>query len=613
MPIPDMPLSAHYEIWIDDPEGTRIALCDQFEKLDYTRVVNGIGTCVLTVGQEFDHTLFRVDGIIEVWRQPPGGVLSLENSFFIRLIERGMDTNDRIYTKVTAYDANDLLRRRIIAYYSGTAHTDKGPTEADDLMKEFVNENLGNMATDSNRDIETNLNFSIQADLTAGPNVSKAAAWRNLFDICSDIALATLALDNPIFFDIVAVTPNSFEFRTFTDQRGQDRSWPDGTNPVILSAEFGNLRTPKVVRDYRDEVNFVYSGGQGQGAERAVVQWQDLERVGSSIWNRREAFQDARNCATTACLDTKAQDRLDDGRPVRTFTGEIINSPGTLYGLHWGFGDRLSAVFEGQWFEVYVNVVKVTKSGSGAENIQARLETHDTSVSTATVNAMRDDLVAYWKMEEEAGDARDDAEGANDLADNATVEQAAGIILFGASFDSANSEFLDIADNAALSMGDIDCTFALWAYVSDKTVDRALVAKWDEGSNNREYFIYYDQPNACFSFSVSSDGLVGTVTDVNESTVGDPVLNTWYFIVCWHDPVANLIYISVNNNAADSAAHAAGIFDGVADFNIGASEDGTADYHNGRVDEVPIWKRLLTANERTVLYNGGAGQTHPFF
>lgn len=613
MPLPTTPLSTNYEVWIDDPEGTRLALCDQFEKLEYTRVVNGIGTCVLTVGQEFDHTLFRVDGIIEVWRQPPDGALALENSFFIRRIERGMDTNDRIYTKVTAYDPNNLLRRRIIAYYSGTAHTDKGPTEADDLMKEFVNENLGNLATDSNRDIESNLNFSIQADLTAGPNVSKAAAWRNLFDVCSDIALATLALDDPVFFDVVAVTPNSFEFRTYTDQRGQDRSWPDGANPVILSAEFGNLRTPKIVRDYRDEVNFVYSGGQGQGTERAMVQWQDTTRIGWSVWNRREAFQDARNCATTACLNTKAQDRLDDGRPARTFTGKIINSPGTLYGLHWGFGDRLSAVFEGEWFEVYVNVVKVTKSGDGAENIQARLETHDTSVSTITVNAMRADLEAYWKMEEEAGDAREDAEGANDLADNATVEQAAGIIGYAASFDSANSEFLDLADNASLSMGDIDCTFVLWAYVHDKSADRALVAKWDTGTNNREYFIYYDQGTDRFIFEVSSDGQVGTVTSVSANTLGIPAADTWYFIVAWHDPVANMIYIEVNDGGEDNAAHAAGIFDGAADFNIGASNNGTADYHNGRIDEVGIWKRLLTDNERTVLYNGGSGQTHPFF
>lgn len=384
-------MGANYEVWLDDPIGTRLKLCDQFEKLEYTRVVNGIGTCVLTVGKEFDHTLFRVDGLIEVWRQPEGGALALENSFFIRMIERGMDANDKVYTKVTAFDPNELLGRRIVGYAAGTAEACKlavpgGTLFADDVMKEFVDENLGNAASNAAaRDIETPLNFSIQVNLSAGPNITGIEApWENLYDVIKKLADTTASFTafNPVFFDVVATAPNSFEFRTFTNQRGADRSWPAGNNPVILSAEFGNLRTPKIVKDYRNEVNVAYAGGKGEGAARPIRTWVDQVRVDGSVWNRRESFKSASSCDTTACIDALSQQELEGGRPLRTFTCELVDTPGTRYGLNLGFGDRLSAVFEGEWFDVYVDVIKVAKAGSGAENISARLGTRDTSVST---------------------------------------------------------------------------------------------------------------------------------------------------------------------------------------------------------------------------------------
>lgn len=35
-------------------------------------------------------------------------------------------------------------------------------------------------------------------------------------------------------------------------------------------------------------------------------------------------------------------------------------------------------------------------------------------------------------------------------------------------------------------------------------------------------------------------------------------------------------------------------------------------YHDGRLDGIGIWKRVLTAQERTELYHGGVGLQYPF-
>ena len=54
-----------------------------------------------------------------------------------------------------------------------------------------------------------------------------------------------------------------------------------------------------------------------------------------------------------------------------------------------------------------------------------------------------------------------------------------------------------------------------------------------------------------------------------------------------------------------------GCFDGVADFRIGASPDESV-YMDGRIDEVGFWKRILTAGEKTELYQSGFGNQYPF-
>jgi hypothetical protein len=33
---------------------------------------------------------------------------------------------------------------------------------------------------------------------------------------------------------------------------------------------------------------------------------------------------------------------------------------------------------------------------------------------------------------------------------------------------------------------------------------------------------------------------------------------------------------------------------------------------NGQIDEVAIWSRVLTSDERTELFNAGAGKFYPF-
>lgn len=221
------------------------------------------------------------------------------------------------------------------------------------------------------------------------------------------------------------------------------------------------------------------------------------------------------------------------------------------------------------------------------------------------------DLISYWRMNEPSG-VRYDAYGTNNLADNASVLYGTGIQGSAADFEVGNSEFLNIADNATLSFGDEDFTIAGWFNIESIGADRWMISKDDAGDSEREYLLGYQHASTRFAFAVSGNGTDITVELAD--VLGAPNVATWYFIVAWHDATANTINIQVNNGTADSGAHTTGCNDNVTQFVIGGrtNSGAIASPFDGLIDEVGMWNRVLTADEKTELYNAGNGTTYPF-
>lgn len=219
-------------------------------------------------------------------------------------------------------------------------------------------------------------------------------------------------------------------------------------------------------------------------------------------------------------------------------------------------------------------------------------------------------LQAYWALEEASG-TRDDAKGANNLTDNNTVTSSTGIIGQAGEFEQLGTEWLSIADNAALSTGDIDYTIAGWVDIEalpGTGLARYVLGKNSVVAGNFEYsLILQDTANVDrFMWSVSGDGL--TYTTVTANTFGTPVINTWYFFLVEHNATANTITISINNGVADSTAHSTGSFDGTGGFGIGSIFETTPGVSgwDGAIDEVFFTKRLLTTAEKAAIYNAGS-------
>lgn len=211
--------------------------------------------------------------------------------------------------------------------------------------------------------------------------------------------------------------------------------------------------------------------------------------------------------------------------------------------------------------------------------------------------ALIDNLESYWKLDEASGTALD-AHGSNDLTDNGTTA-VTGKINNGRQFtDDEATTYLTHTDNTSLSTGDIDFTLSLWV-LRPGTYAGSLVKKATGTASTSEYEITSGSTGD-ITFRVATGSNWKTLT-------GQNIGLTWNHIVCWHDSINNEIGLTVNN-ATPSTLTTSGdaVNDSTASFYIGNPA------HNHKIDEVGFWKRVLTSQERTDLYNGGSGFAYPF-
>lgn len=356
------------QVYLTTDLGVRIALLDQFMELEYTRVVNDIGTLRGTWSQQiFDPAWLHEDYRVEVWRAAlAGGPKRLDTVGLLRYWNP--KTTGMVGTvEIVAPDYNEILARRIVAYADGSAQADK-TDEADDFMKEIVRDNMGADCVDTARDLTT-WGLSVVADEALGPSVEKKFSRRVVLDAIRELAETATTNGTPVYFELAPLTSTTCEFRTWINQPGVDR-----TADVLVGLEYGNLKDPSYEYDAMDELTYIYAGGQGEGAGRNIQAASDTARIGASAINRREGWADASVADTDAGVQTEADAALEAGKPRRFLGGTLVETPGCLYGRDWYFGDRVTAVYGGQQYACLVKAVTVRITSTDGEQITADLE-----------------------------------------------------------------------------------------------------------------------------------------------------------------------------------------------------------------------------------------------
>jgi hypothetical protein len=226
-------------------------------------------------------------------------------------------------------------------------------------------------------------------------------------------------------------------------------------------------------------------------------------------------------------------------------------------------------------------------------------------------------LVSYWTMDEantflDRGEQvsplltptqRNDSHGTNHLSDPTNCLSVSGAnakinnsVYFG------GSNRLTHVSNTSLQVTS-DFTFSLWANL---TGGGPILWK-GEGATSIDYSLIVDGTyGLAFMGYIPAVGLNGTVGAYA------PLLSSgvWYHIVAWYDSSDGKVRIRINDTTTYTSAAAVTLVQTTNDFIMGILQYGGGPAGagiTGVVDEVGFWKRLLTAEEITELYNGGAG------
>lgn len=364
-----------YSVYLSDPFGTRLTDASNFLELSYSRVVNNISTATLILPGDFDTNFIRIpDGRLEIWRNVDGReYLETDTVWLIKKIDQKLSSDGMETIIVEADTPLCILREpgRFVNYAAGSNQAQYSAAAADNQIKQIARENIGTSATGT-RNISTYI--SIAPNLGLGASIAKSFAWRDCLKTMQELAQSSTESGVYIAFDIVSPTPDTLEFRTYAGQRGVDHRFPGGFNPVLLSPDMGNLGEITLTRDYRDEVTYALAGGQGEESSRLTASAQDTDRQGVSPFGLRELFVDATQYNTTTGLSSEAASAVRAGRPRTIFTGRVLDTSDTRYGIHWAWGDFVTTQAFGQLFDCRIEAVSVTvRSGGEYEAIDAWL------------------------------------------------------------------------------------------------------------------------------------------------------------------------------------------------------------------------------------------------
>lgn len=349
-----------YTAHVADSAGTRLATFANFIEsgagaaLEYVLSVGKVGVLTMTLPSTVDTSLLPLDGRIGIWRSINGAPPSLDGDavFLIRRWDMGTD-----YTTITAVHANELFMRRIVAYNTSNLTWAYGSGPADDVLKYFADSNMANVQLSRTGALPSDQRpyLTIQANLSQGYSLSKAASWRNLMDIVQELGEASTSNSIYLTAEIVAPTETTLELRTYATMRGVDHR-ASSTSPVVFSEVRGNLKNAVLTNDRLAEVTHVLAGGAGEGAARLIAEATST-RAYASVFNWRELFVDASNIADTAQLQAAADAALWAGRPISLLTADLVETPGCTRGIHFNLGDMVTIEHRGYTIDVRLDLI----------------------------------------------------------------------------------------------------------------------------------------------------------------------------------------------------------------------------------------------------------------
>lgn len=298
-----------------DTEFSLLAEIDNYSSLQWKRRWHQPGEFELHLSASIQGAEQLQKGNLVLIREEAGIILHRE----IALQEDG--TEQLI---VTGRGLASILGRRITVPPTGQAY-DRLTAATETVMKRYVRNNC----TDPEAAERTIDLLTIAPDQERGGSLTYQTRYKQL-----DEELQKLSNTSGLGWDVrLDMAAQLWEFDV---QEGRDLTAGQTVlPPVIFSVDFDAVRSQTYTDSDVGYRNQAYVGGQGEGANRAVVEVGD-SRVGLE---RIETFVDARDLEDETDLPERGQQKLLEMQRLTSFETEIMPRGPYVYREDWDLGD----------------------------------------------------------------------------------------------------------------------------------------------------------------------------------------------------------------------------------------------------------------------------------
>ena len=153
---------------------------------------------------------------------------------------------------------------------------------------------------------------------------------------------------------------------------------------------------------------------------------------------------------------------------------------------------------------------------------------------------------------------------------------------------------------------DQDFTVSMWVRLANLTTDQVVLSM--AGSENSAFYVYFENNTNLFGFCVNANE-TGAASSGNCAYTSVVAATTWYNIIATYTASTGIGRIYLNNAAAVATA-AFTAFNASSGLQFGRYRVANTWLNrplNGRIDDVTVFQRILTAGEITTLYGAGSG------
>jgi hypothetical protein len=401
---------------------------------------------------------------------------------------------------------------------------------------------------------------------------------------------------------------------------GGATSYVDLGTKAALNTTTGNFTLAAWIRTTQTTEGHIISRGGGGGVNAAVF------RIGNTVGkvncrisdsaavDSRQTVNDGQWHYVVCSVDRSGLSSVYiDGR--LDYSVDIsAKSANSISDSNWAIGvENLAG--KSHYFNGFIDEPKIYNYARSASQVKTDYLNSGISHGDGTslgsdprnaYKALNQGLVGYWKLNESSGTRSDSSGNGYTLSDWNTVTSNPGKFDKAGQFTRANSESLYIADNANLSVTG-DYTVSGWFYQDTNTSgDRCMICKADVFGSKRE-FLLLRATSGPLQFYISNDG---TNTASVTSSEFSNTASAWNFVVAWYDSTNKTINLQVNGGKVDTTAYSLTPYDSDSQFMIGGGGNTLTtalSFFDGRIDDVRVYKRVLSPADRQLLYSFAPG------